>query len=58
LISEESDLENQETLRWIYGLLCLLEKPLLPDQAAHLSELSVLLTELKEKHEGESTYLA
>ena len=36
---------RQETvLRWLYGLLCLLEKPLLPDQAADLCSLIGRLT--------------
>ena len=32
-------LRCEHTLRWLYGLLCLLEKPLLPDQAADLNTL-------------------
>lgn len=30
-IAEECDLSDTSTLKWIYGLLCVLEKPLLPD---------------------------
>jgi hypothetical protein len=30
-IYDELDLENECVLKWLYGLLCVLEKPLLPD---------------------------
>ena len=32
-------LAQELTLRWLYGLLCLLEKPLLADTAADLNSL-------------------
>ena len=36
-------MSGERQLRWVHGLLCLLEKPLLPDQA---SDLNVLLNKL------------
>ena len=38
-IADECDLTSEKTLKWIYGLLCMLEKPLLPDQASDLNTL-------------------
>ena len=32
-------LRRENVMRWLYGLLCLLEKPLLADQAAELNQL-------------------
>ena len=32
-------LKKETVLRWLYGLLCLTEKPLLADQAADLNDL-------------------
>ena len=36
ILADEADLSKEGTLRWVHGLLCLLEKPLLADQAADL----------------------
>jgi hypothetical protein len=36
-------LPTQPELQWLYGMLCLLEKPLLADQAADLNQLLNLL---------------
>jgi hypothetical protein len=47
-IAEECDLGDERVLRWLYGLLCVLEKPLLPDQAA---DLNVILQKLKSQME-------
>ena len=30
-IAEDIDLKQERHLRWVHGLLCLLQKPLLPD---------------------------
>ena len=43
---ESADKMDEKVLMWLYGLLCLLEKPLLPDQAGDLNLLlNVLLGE-------------
>ena len=43
---ESADKIDEKVLMWLYGLLCLLEKPLLPDQAGDLNLLlNVLLGE-------------
>ena len=47
LISEEIDLSEEKHMKWLYGLLCILEKPLLPDQAADLNLILNKLLELK-----------
>lgn len=31
LVTDEVDLTSTQSLKWLYGLLCVLEKPLLPD---------------------------
>ncbi len=43
---------------WIYGLLCLLEKPLLPDQAADLNGLLEGLLKCRERVKGDPGVLA
>ena len=50
LIADELDLKVESHLRWIHGLLCLLEKPLLADQAADLNMLLNKLLEMREKN--------
>ena len=53
---DESDKSIElKDLLWIYGLLCALEKPLLPDQAGDLNLLLNVLLKLKQTlREGEA----
>ena len=57
LIAEELDLTVEGHLRWVHGLLCLLEKPLLPDQAADLNMLLNKLLEVRESNKDENEQL-
>ena len=43
MFSYEYDLQSEQQVRWLWGLLCLLEKPLLPDVQ---SDLLLLLKDL------------
>jgi hypothetical protein len=47
LFAEDVDLTQEKSIRWLYGLLCVLEKPLLPDQAADLNVLLTMLNKLR-----------
>lgn len=48
-IAERCDLSQPKILTWLYGLLCVLSKPLLPDQAADLNLILANLLEIKKQ---------
>ena len=58
LIAQDVDLKVERHLRWVHGLLCLLEKPLLPDQAADLNMLLNKLLEVRETQKDGNEQLA
>ncbi len=53
VIASEAETLEAQAMQWIFGLLCMIEKPLLPDQAGDLNMLLKVLRKEREANQGD-----